>query len=82
MNFIWDRLGMPESEWKSLAGAFYDLAHNDFRSFQELPDSLKECAIGRLCSQYVETGNHEYVEQAGMEITGSKDWYVYLGRIM
>ncbi len=82
MKYIWDRLGMPEDEWQALARAFYDLAHNDFAKYRELPESLKEGPIGRLCSQYIETGDHEYVEKAGQEITGITSWYVYLGRIM
>lgn len=78
----WTRLGITETGWRALAAAFYELAHGDFRKFGELPGSLRECSAGRLCSRFMETGDHEFVEQAGRKITGTGDWYVYLGRMM
>ena len=45
----------------------------DFRKFGELPVSLRECSAGRLFSRFMETGDHEFVEQAGREITGTED---------
>ncbi|HOT47006.1 MAG TPA: hypothetical protein PLM53_19490 [Spirochaetota bacterium] len=78
----WLRLGITEAGWRVLAAAFYDLAHDDFRKFGELPDSLRECSAGRLCSRYIETGDRDFVERAGREITGSREWHVYLGRMM
>ncbi len=76
----WNRLGMAESDWRSLAAAFYALAHSDLKKFEALPDSLKNHPIGKLCSGYIESRDHAYIEQAGKELTGTKEWYVYLGR--
>lgn len=78
--FPWNRLSMEEKEWRDLAAAFYDLAHNDFRKFEALPLSLKDHPAGRLCAKYIETGDHEFIEKAGRELTGTDEWYVYLGR--
>ncbi|MBN2078116.1 MAG: hypothetical protein JW838_04065 [Spirochaetes bacterium] len=78
--FPWGRLAMKEENWRKLAAAFYDLAHNDFRKFEGLPRPLKDHPVGKLCAKYMETGEHEYVEKAGRELTGTDEWYVYLGR--
>ena len=82
MKKIWDELGMTREDWWKLAGAFYSLAHNDFKEFLALRADLRATAAGELCSRYIETGEHDLVEQAGRLITGSKHWYTYLGRIM
>ncbi len=82
MKKIWDELEMTREDWWKLAGAFYCLAHNDFRQFLALDDHLKKTPAGELCSRYMETSEHDLVELAGRLITGSKHWYVYLGRIM
>ncbi len=76
----WDNLGITKSEWEAIAMAFYDLAHDDFRRFQSLPDKLKGSAAGALCQEYINTGKWEFVERAGQEITGTAHWFTYLGR--
>ncbi len=82
MQKIWERLGLEQRDWRKLAEAFYDLAHNDTRKFDLLDDHLKATPAGVLCSRYIRTRDHGLVDQAGKLITGSAHWYVYLGRIM
>ena len=75
-------LRMPEhtKAWKQLAMAFYDLAHGDFKRFEALPSSLKEGEVGQICQQYMMSRESGLLDRAGKLLTGSKDWYVYLGR--
>ncbi len=82
MKKIWDELEMTREDWWKLARAFYGVAHNDFKHFLALSADLKKTPAGELCSRYMETREHDLVERAGRLITGSKHWYVYLGRIM
>ncbi len=82
MKKIWERLGLDQKDWRKLAEAFYDLAHNDFRKFDKLDDRLKATEAGLLCSRYIESRDPELVDQAGKLLTGSAHWYTYLGRIM
>lgn len=79
-HFPWNRLGMAEADWKALALAFYELAHNDFRKFEGLPKHLQNHPIGKICSDYIESKDYAFVEEAGRELTGTKDWDVFLGR--
>ena len=69
-------------EWRKLASAFYSLAHNDEREFNELEPELKETEVGRLCSEYMETKDHQLIEKAGYLLTHTKYWFVYIGRSM
>lgn len=69
-------------EWRKLAAAFFALAHNDFELFHRLEPHLQQTEVGQLCSQYIESGDHALVEQAGIRLTGSRAWYAYLGRSM
>jgi len=71
-----------DKEWRKLAFAFYSLAHNDFKDFSALEPELKITEAGRLCSEYIKTKNHDLIEKAGYLLTDTKQWYVYLGRIM
>ena len=70
------------SEWRKLASAFYSLAHNDKREFNALEPKLKDNIVGRLCEEYLRTGDHELIERAGYLLTHTKQWYVYIGRCM
>ena len=69
-------------DWRKLAFAFYSLAHNDSRDFEALEQRLKDTEVGRLCAEYIESRDHQLIEQAGYLLTGTKQWYVYLGRSM
>lgn len=71
-----------DNEWRRLAFAFYALAHNDFKHFNDLEPELQQTEIGQLCLEYIKTRDFQLVERAGYLLTGSKDWYTYLGRIM
>jgi len=71
-----------DKNWKKLAFAFFSLAHNDQRDFDALDPGLKNTEIGKLCSEYIHTKNIKFIEQAGYLLTGTREWYVYLGRSM
>ncbi len=71
-----------DKDWKKLAYAFYALAHNDQKAFDELEPRLKNTPVGKLCSEYIRSRDHQLIEQAGYLLTGTKQWYVYLGRSM
>jgi hypothetical protein len=71
-----------DKDWRKLASAFYSLAHNDPREFNALEPRLKDTEAGRLCSEYMRTKDHEFIEKAGYLLTGTKQWYVYLGQSM
>jgi hypothetical protein len=71
-----------DKDWRKLAFAFYSLAHNDPKDFHALEPRLKNTEVGRLCSQYIQSKDHKLIEQAGYLLTGTKHWYVYLGRSM
>ena len=62
--------------------AFYELAHNDPNLFDALEPRLKNTEVGRLCSEYIETKDRQLIEKAGYLLSGTKYWYIYLGRIM
>jgi len=76
----WNKLGMSEKDWRSLASAFYALAHSDTKPFDALPGRLKLHPIGRICTRFIESGDHKYIDEAGYALTHTKEWYVYLGR--
>ena len=65
--------------WRKLASAFYNLAHNDFDSWNDLPYELKQTDVGMICEKYLKTKNSNLVEKAGCLLAG-KYWYVALGR--
>ena len=71
-----------DDDWQKLAFAFFSLAHNDQRDFDALEPRLRETEVGRLCTEYIETQDHRLIERAGYLLTGTKEWYVYLGRCM
>jgi len=71
-----------DADWWKLTSAFYSLAHNDPRAFNTLEPRLKNTEAGRLCSEYIRTKDHEFIEKAGYLLTGTKHWYVYIGRCM
>ncbi|MBN1669335.1 MAG: hypothetical protein JW862_19750 [Anaerolineales bacterium] len=68
------------SDWRKLAIAFYALAHQDPRPFKALPPSLQDSQIGQLCTAYLQSGDPALLDQAGYLLTGTRQWYVYLGR--
>ncbi len=75
---------MKETEqdgWR-LAFAFFSLVHHDPRHFNELEPRLKDTLAGRLCSEYLELGDHQLIEKTGYLLTGTEHWYTYLGRMM
>ena len=82
MKKIWEQLDLTYKEWRRLAEAFYDLAHNDFDAFIALPEKLQNLPAGKLCTRYMETGDHDLLDQAGYILIRSKQWRVFLGRIM
>jgi len=71
-----------DKDWWELAYAFYSLAHNDPKDFNALEPRLKNTEIGRLCSEYIRSKDHQFIDKAGYLLTGTKQWYVYLGRSM
>ena len=71
-----------DRDWRKLAFAFYSLAHNDATDFEALEPRLKDTEVGRLCAEYLRSGDHELIERAGYLLTGTRQWYVYLGRSM
>lgn len=70
-----------DKDWRKLAFAFYALAHNDRKDFDELEQSLKDTEAGRLCSEYIKSKDSRLLDKAGYLLTGTKQWYVYLGRM-
>ncbi|WP_221077004.1 hypothetical protein [Agarivorans aestuarii] len=68
-----------EKEWRTLALAFYSLAHNDQSEWDNLPSNLKQSDIGQLCQKYIDTKDSKYIEEAGVALAG-KHWHVALGR--
>jgi hypothetical protein len=71
-----------DQDWTQLAMAFFALAHNDREAFDRLEQRLKETDVGRLCAAYLESGERDLIEQAGYLLTGTQQWYIYLGRSM
>ncbi len=71
-----------DKDWRKLAFAFYALAHNDPKHFDELEPELQDTQVGRLCAAYIESKDYELIDQAGRLLTGSRHWYTYLGRSM
>jgi len=47
-----------------------------------LEPELQESEAGRLCAEYLRTGDADLLEQAGYLLTGTHAWYIYLGKIM
>lgn len=76
----WTHLGLDRVDWKQLADAFYALAHGDRAPFDGLPVSLRMHSAGILCARYLEEGDPTLLEEAGFQLTGSRQWYVFLGR--
>jgi hypothetical protein len=66
--------------WRLLASAFLDLAHGDRSAFDALPASARATEAGELCEAYLRSGDRALLDEAGRLLTGSRDWYVYLGR--
>ena len=48
-----------------MTSAFYSLAYNTLREFNALEPRLKDTEAGRLCSGYIRTKDHEFIEKAG-----------------
>ena len=69
-------------DWQCLARAFYALAHNDPGDFNQLEQELKDSEVGKLCAEYLRSGDYQCLERAGFLLTGTEHWYVYLGRHM
>jgi len=61
--------------------AFYALAHGSRAEYDALPVTLRESQVGRLCGLYLENSDPELLDQAGVLLTGSRDWYTFLGRM-
>jgi hypothetical protein len=74
-------LGISREEWYALARAFFAIAHGSRREFDELPGHLRENSVGVLCARYLENRDHSFLEQAGLALTGSRNWYTFLGRM-
>lgn len=75
-------MNQADQDWRRLAFALYALAHNDPGDFDALEPRLKNTEVGRLCSEYIRSGDHQFIEQAGYLLTGTKQWYTFLGRSM
>jgi len=71
-----------DPDWRRLAFAFYSLAHNHPEDFNALEAELQDTEAGRLCAEYIRTGDADLLEQAGYLLTGTYQWYIYLGKIM
>jgi hypothetical protein len=71
-----------DKDWRKLTSAFYSLAHGDPKEFNALEPRLKNTGVGRLCSEYIQTRDRQFIEDAGYLLTGTKQWYVYIGRCM
>lgn len=65
--------------WHKLASAFYNLAHNDFDLWEDLPDELKQTDVGLICEKYIQTRGSTLIEKAGCLLAG-EHWYLALGR--
>ncbi len=76
----WNRQDITRADWTTLALAFYALANGSRTEYDRLSAPLREGVVGKLCAQYLETGDHHLLDQAGVLLTGSGDWYTYLGR--
>lgn len=77
----WQRLGLSREGWTALARAFFAAAHGSRREFDETPAAIRESAVGALCAAYLETRDHALLDQAGTALTGTREWYTYLGRM-
>lgn len=71
-----------DADWRRLALAFFALAHGEARDFYALEAALQETEVGRLCAEYLRTGEAGLLERAGYLLTGTEEWSVYLGRMM
>jgi len=77
----WNRLNISREDWTELALAFYAVAHGSRTEYDALPALLKESPAGKLCGLYLENPDPELLDQAGLILTGSRDWYTFLGRM-
>jgi len=57
-------------------------AHGKEDDFLALVDELKNHLVGKLCSEYLRTGEREILDRAGYALTHTKHGYVFLGRCM
>lgn len=71
----------PSNEWNAIAAAFYALAHGSRAEYDALPAVLRESQVGKLCELYLANRDPDLLDQAGLLLTGSRDWYTYLGRV-
>ncbi|MFO7627646.1 MAG: hypothetical protein R6V62_10330 [Candidatus Fermentibacteraceae bacterium] len=71
----------PCEGWKALASAFFALAHGSRAEYDALPVVLRESQVGKLCGLYLENRDPDLLDQAGLILTGSRDWYTFLGRV-
>ena len=71
-----------DPDWRRLAFAFYSLAHHHPEDFHALEAELQESEAGQLCAEYLRTGDAGLLERAGYLLTGTEQWYIYLGKIM
>ncbi len=71
-----------DADWTRLAFAFYSLAHDDPSDFNALEPRLQNTEVGRLCAEYIRTGDNQLLDQAGYLLTGTHSWHIYLGRSM
>lgn len=65
-----------------MASAFLALAHGSREEYDALSESLKKSPAGELCRLYLENRDPGLLDQAGLILTGSRDWYTYLGRAL
>lgn len=73
--------GDQTQDWNALATAFFALAHGSRSEYDALPDVLRDSQVGKLCGLYLENRDPELLDKAGLLLTGSRDWYTYLGRV-
>jgi hypothetical protein len=74
--------GLERHEWFSLLAAFYALAHSDQGPFHALPLKLRTHPAGELCRLFIDTGDSDLLNEAGLMLTGTENWYVYIGRMI
>ena len=77
-----DKMKTKDQDWRKIAFAFYALAHNDQDEFDKLEERLKNTEVGKMCSAYIVSKDSQLLDKAGYLLTGTKQWYIYLGRIM
>ncbi len=77
----WNRLNISREDWTELALAFYAVAHGSRTEFDSLPATLRECPVGILCERCLESSGSTLLDETGFALTGSRDWYTFLGRM-